>query len=132
MVLLGVFGSTAVAAEPSVSLSRRDCARLVRHATSADVTFRPGVDVRGRPVRRADLAGSQHVTPPDRIEFPIAIDLGERLGIPPAGDADYIARIPVGTVSLTAEGGVIFNGVTLTDAETADLAARCQRRDAAR
>ena len=122
----------AMAAETVVSLDRRDCARLVRYTPAPDVAYRPGVDAHGRKVVPADLGGTGEIALPTRFEIPIKVDLSDRLGIPPNGDADYIARFPVGAVTADEDGRIAFNGVPLTDDEAADLAARCQRVGAGR
>ena len=118
--------ATSAQAGTKLSLDRRDCAVLARHVPSADVAYTPGVDAHGRKVVPADLGGGNGVALPDRFEFPVTIDLGDRLGIPAGGDADYIARMPVGTVSIDPGGHVAFNGVPLTDDEATELSARCQ------
>ena len=125
--LLAFMAVTPAMAETTIVLDQSDCARLVRHVADADVAYQPGVDVHGNAVAPADLGGGAQIALPDRFEFPITVDLGDRLGIPVRSDADYIARLPVGTVSAGVDGRVTFNGVPLTDAEAADLAARCQQ-----
>ena len=132
LILLAVVISTPVVAETTISLSKSDCARLVRHEPAPDVAYKPGADARGRAVAPADLGSNPSVKIPDRFEFPITVDLGERLGIPAGGDADYIARVPVGAVSVTPDGRVSFNGVALTDDEAAQLSELCQKRGAER
>lgn len=131
LLLLFVLPSVAQAGT-TLSLERRDCARLVRHVPDAGVAYKPGVDAHGRKVAPADLGDGNAVALPDRFEFPVTVDLGDRLGIPVGGDADYIARMPVGIVSVGVDGRVAFNGVPLTDDEAAELAARCQDTGAGR
>ena len=55
--------------------------RLTRHVPAADVEYRPGVDVHGRAVAPADLAGSAGAQPPIPIDLPLSIDLARRMGI---------------------------------------------------
>lgn len=64
---------------PVVDLSL--CQRLTRHVPAADVEYRPGVDVHGRAVAPADLAGSASAQPPIPIDLPLSIDLARRMGI---------------------------------------------------
>lgn len=64
---------------PVVDLSL--CQRLTRHVPAADVEYRPGVDVHGRAVAPADLAGSAGAQPPIPIDLPLSIDLARRMGI---------------------------------------------------
>ncbi len=64
--------------QAEVRITRQDCQRLVHHVPAADVAYRPGVDVHGKPVVAADLAGSGNslgasMLPPV-IEFPVTIN----------------------------------------------------------
>lgn len=76
--------ATASAEEVTVTVTRQDCARLVRHMPSADVAYQPGVDVKGRKVAPADLPGSGADLKilPEVLEFTIAVNpvgWGERV-----------------------------------------------------
>ncbi|CAO3413842.1 hypothetical protein [Azospirillum endophyticum] len=64
---------------PVVDLSL--CRRLTRHVPAADVEYRPGVDVKGRPVAPADLPGSAGAQPPIPIDLPLSVDLARRMGV---------------------------------------------------
>ncbi len=64
---------------PVVDLSL--CQRLTRHVPAADVEYRPGVDVHGRAVAPADLAGSAGAQPPIPIDLPLSVALARRMGI---------------------------------------------------
>ncbi|CAO3407329.1 hypothetical protein [Azospirillum largimobile] len=57
------------------------CQRLTRHVPAADVEYRPGEDVNGRPVAPADLPGSAGAQPPIPIDLPLSVDLARRMGI---------------------------------------------------
>lgn len=70
--------------ELRITITKTDCARLMRHQPSADVAFKPGEGVRGRKVAPADLPGSGSgiAILPDMLEIPITINpinYGERL-----------------------------------------------------
>ncbi|WP_255542570.1 hypothetical protein [Azospirillum sp. INR13] len=64
---------------PVIDLSL--CQRLTRHVPAADVEYRPGVDVNGRPVVPADLPGTAGAQPPVPIDLPLSVDLARRMGI---------------------------------------------------
>jgi len=118
----------AGAQQRNVTVSSADCARLVRHEPAADVAYRPGADVHGRPVAPADLGGGTQIALPDRFTIPITVDMAERLGIPPAGSgALHGGEIAIGTVEVGADGRAKFNGQPLQSDEAAALAAACQR-----
>ena len=50
-----IFTADVANAGPKVTMTKRDCQRLVRHQARDDVAFKPGVDVRGKKVKSADL-----------------------------------------------------------------------------
>jgi len=64
---------------PVIDLSL--CQRLTRHVPAADVEYRPGVDVNGRPVAPADLPGSAGAQPPIPIDLPLSVELARRMGV---------------------------------------------------
>ena len=45
------------------------------------MTYKPGVDVRGKPVVPADLGSGSAITIPDEINIQIGIDLADRLAL---------------------------------------------------
>lgn len=142
-VILGLWltaaGSTgpAWAEEPYLTITRADCQRLVRHLPAPDVAYRPGVDVRGRPVAPADLGATEPgaappLALPQAVIIPIEVDLFDRFGIP-AGGVNFEADAFIGEVTVDlATGEAFFNGQPLQSEAEAELAARCQRilRDA--
>lgn len=106
-----------------VMLSRETCARLARHSPSADVAYRPGVDVHGRPVAPADVPDGFRVEVPDQIAFDVVI-APLRGGPARFGDT----QMAVGRVEYDFASGVArLNGQPLADAETVELSQRCQR-----
>ena len=119
--------SAAAAAQTTVRISEQDCSQLTRHVASKDTSYQPGVDATGNAVTPADLNGSGQIPVPDAIIIPLTLDLADRLGIPPGGNADYLARPVIGDVVVTNEGRVTLNGTPLTSDDQHDLAQKCQR-----
>lgn len=101
------------------TIAERDCRRLERHIPAPDVAFRPGVDVRGRPVAPADLAPPAAIVP-DRFPILLGVDLRERLGLP----SGLIADLPLGVIEIE-NGVVLFNGRPIAPDAVAGLAAAC-------
>lgn len=126
-VMLG--GATAATGQITVQLSEQDCGRLVRHVASDDVAYRPGVDVDGNAVAPADLDDRGSIPDPNVVVFPLTLDLASRLGIPPGGNADYLARPVIGVIAITRDGRASFNGIPLTSDAQHELAELCQRVD---
>lgn len=118
-----VLAAPARADDSRVRVSREDCRRAVEHHPAPDVTYKPGVDVYGRPVAPADLPGGLRIKPADVVEFELSFNplhgkTGRRFG----GTDFYVGTIGVDTTT----GAVTFNGVPLTDPEQAELAAKCR------
>ncbi len=78
-VLLVLLPITAHA--ETVAVSAADCQKLVAHVPSDDVTYKPGVDVRGKAVAPADLGGGYKMELPESIDLQIGVDLADRLAI---------------------------------------------------
>jgi len=120
-------GAPVAAAEglSPVVVSKRDCERIVRHHDTAGAAYQPGVDVRGRPVAPADLGGGSGVRLHETIIIEIGIDLAEKYGLGAAGK--YTGEGRVGTVAVSPEGHVSFNGTRIDRGESAALARACRR-----
>ncbi len=141
---------TAVAEEAKITITKKDCRRLVRHTASADVAYRPGVDVRGRKVVPADAGGRVPLKLSDVFEFNIDVDIRKYLGGPEddaaAASASDTAtsntaliaanrkaqkfaglNMTVGKVRYNIKTGALtFNGQSLTDPDQDALAAACR------
>jgi hypothetical protein len=117
----------ALAAAPAwaqkVTITGVDCRKLVRHQPSADATYTPGVDARGRKVAPADINGAPQIRVPETITFDAAADL-RRFGIP-ATSPLFQPNVSVGRVDVTADGRVFFNGERLGNPELAALEELC-------
>lgn len=95
-----------------VRISKPDCQRVVRHQASADVAYKPGVDVRGNAVAPADASGGFTIPLPDVFEFNITKDLTAYLG----GAEDKLAADKAAAIA--AERSVAATDAALTSAET--------------
>ena len=113
-------------ASAEIAISRKDCQRLVNHEPAPDVTYQPGVDVRGRPVAPADLGGGQQIQLPDVIYIPIEVLIQDKYGIP-ANSVLYDATALVGVVSVRGNQ-VYFEDQPLTDPEIVALEEACRDR----
>ncbi|MEQ9575787.1 MAG: hypothetical protein RLN77_09425, partial [Rhodospirillales bacterium] len=72
--------AAAEPATPKARISTRDCRRVLRHQSSGDVAYKPGVDARGKAVAPADLSGGFQMVLPDVYEFNVTKDLTSSLG----------------------------------------------------
>ncbi len=115
---------TAVAEETKITITKKDCRRLVRHTASADAGGRVPLKL------------------PDVFEFNINVDIRKYLGGPEddaaAASAAVIAanrkaqkfaglNMTVGKVRYNIKTGALtFNGQSLTDPDQDALAAACR------
>ncbi len=113
--------AVVAAQEPLVRIGAEDCRRLVRHVPDADVAYRPGVDVRGRPVAPADLGGGWQLNLPAEIAVPVTIDLARRYGLEPP----VAAETPLGVVTVR-DGQALFNGQPMSDFDQNLIAEACR------
>ncbi|MFD1627929.1 hypothetical protein [Azospirillum griseum] len=102
------------------------CRALARHQPAPDVAYKPGVDVKGRPVAPADLPGSAGTMATPPIDIPLTIDLARRMGVRLPGGG-----LPTDTVigRMTLDGGrLLLNGQPLGGTSEAELIALCRGR----
>ncbi len=126
----------------TLTITVRDCKRLLVHGVRPDVAYKPGVDVRGKKVAPADYAGDIKLKLPDDYAFDIPVDIRRFMG-GPAADAkahaapskqafEKAARIgagqaTVGTVRYNINSGrLTFNGQSLTPEARTELAHKCR------
>ena len=138
MILAVVLSAGGVGAQDTkVNITKKDCRRLVRHTASADVAYKPGVDVRGRKIAPADIRGSMPFKLPDVFEFNIDVDIRKYLGGPEndaaaasaaviaAGKATAAATsveaaaTAAQTISTTAAADAVTASTAVTTAKTA-------------
>ena len=117
---------TQVALAAEIKIAPEDCRRLVQHRPDADVTYKPGVDVRGNPVAPADLPGQARLTAPNEITIDLTVDVLRRYGVPSDSPLAPRGEAAVGTIVYDiAAGRMTYNGQPLSDPEQDALAAAC-------
>ncbi|MFN3077703.1 MAG: hypothetical protein ABT940_12660 [Alphaproteobacteria bacterium] len=155
MILLAVYGS-ALAEEPAGKVDRAACAKLVAYVPPADIAYKPGVDVKGKPVAPAEIGGGSPIKVPDSIEFnptvnPVGFGTRNNLNREKAalatqsGTLDKQAVIDQKLAAVSAKGldgtsmklGAVrydintnqltYDGKPLTDSQTATLDQACRK-----
>ncbi|WP_431858828.1 hypothetical protein [Azospirillum sp.] len=116
-------GTPAAAQTPTFDVAI--CRTLPRHVPSADVEYKPGVDVRGNRVAPADLPGSAGAAPMDRFEIPVTLEVARRLGFATPGAGALPRTAEVGRLSIQGNR-LFFNGQPLNAASEAELVALCR------
>lgn len=107
-----------------VVITRAQCRELQRHEPRDDVTYKPGVDVRGKPVAPADLGGGSTLGLTDELSFDLTVRLADFLRQPPPrGISESIARL--GRVAVRGND-VTFNDMPMTGPAVAEIVALCR------
>ncbi|MBL4613881.1 MAG: hypothetical protein JKY27_03280 [Magnetovibrio sp.] len=128
--LLWIAPASAQESEPAVtqmSVSLKDCLRVVKHKARADVAYKSGVDVRGKAVTSADLKPLGAIQVPDEIVIDFGLDLAGRYGF--GGAALFDATAGIATVQYDiASGGLTFNGTSLRKDDARAVERACEMR----
>ena len=123
VVMLMSVSPPAVSAEAKVTISKRDCQRLVRHQTRADAAFKPGVDVRGNKVTGANPRRDQEIKLPKEFSFNLNIDMAQKYGLDARGLSAFVA---VGNVTMKGRT-IYFKDQRLDSGDHAAVTAQCQK-----
>ncbi|MBL8700487.1 MAG: hypothetical protein JNK67_19090 [Alphaproteobacteria bacterium] len=110
----------------TVTMDSAACrALLVEHRPAADVDYKPGTDVRGRPVAPADLgAGTTPSVLAPSFTFDLRTDLAPFL---PPGSRLIRPELTVGRIAVDPKGAILFNGEPVAAGDRTALAALCRR-----
>lgn len=122
-----VFAEEGAGTVTQMSVSLDDCKRLTRHKARDDVTYQPGVDVRGKSVTPADVQPLGAITVPDEIVIDFGLDLAGRYGFGAAALFDATAGIATIHYDL-ATGGLTFNGKPLLSEDARAIERACKMR----
>ncbi len=131
LAILTVSGSAYAVESPSVKItvSEKNCERIQKHIARDDVTYKPGVDVRGRPVAPADLQDNR-LKLPDTITIDLSLPLQD-LYAPGNQPPDLLknADVQVGKIDYHINSGkLLFNGQELSDPAMHAIAEECRKQ----
>jgi len=115
------------AATPTkIEVTGVDCRRLfVTHQPSADVAYKPGVDVHGKPVAPADLNPVPQIKVPETVAFDVAVDL-RRFGVPQTSPL-FQPSVKLGEVRVDVlTGKTLYNGAAIGNPEIEALREACK------
>lgn len=111
-----------VAPDPYAAFDASDCRWLVRHIPDADVAYKPGVDVHGKPVVPADLNGTYNLELPETVIASVSRRLLKHRNLR--------QETPFAEIEINIETGAIrINGQGLDNADQERLIAYCRDRD---
>lgn len=119
-------GTAAIHQDGELVLTKSFCTNLITYVPSADVAYKPGVDVYGHPVAPADLPGQQSYPLANPIQTAIILNTARLAQIPsiPGRSETYPAFIAVDPNT----GAVSLNGRPIQQTDEATLAKLCRDR----
>jgi len=125
-LVAAIFVSTLARGETIYVITESDCRQLTRHVPAPDVSYQPGVDVRGQPVAPADIGGQTPIQVPEKFTIDIDVFLIDRLGIP----VDRSLFSPEANVAtITVDGDrVYFEGQPLGNLRQQAISEACRKK----
>lgn len=125
LLLIGSAGFAGAAVPDTVVIDHAACRALVRHEPADDATYKPGVDVHGKPVVEADINASP-IKVPETIRFNITVDVAKYAGINVPTGTEMQANM--GEVVVMPDGKMTFNGQPMEGDAEAALIALCKEQ----
>lgn len=123
---------SSVSAEATAYVSVDSCRILTRHIPTDDVVYKPGIDVRGRPVTPANLSPAPDFGLKDKISFHLILDVAEEA----RGNADtqrqfqdhpgLEGRVGLGLIEIK-QGEVTLDGKPLASQHQIELTEFCKK-----
>lgn len=108
-----------------LEISKENCRRLVAHRANADVNYKAGVDVYGRPVVPADISSRPSFNF-DRIIIELSLPLQDLLSDPPKSLEN--ADVLVGEIQYDISSGkMLFNGEPIANRASDAVIYECKR-----
>lgn len=111
LILLGLLISAPAHAQDDGKFPP-ECRFLEAHKPSKDAAYKPGVDVRGKPVVPADINAAPMGLDQQTIVIPLTIDLAKRLQNHSVQGLELDAT--PGYLEISPSGKVLYNGQDLT------------------
>jgi len=109
--------------EQAVSITEKECKKLIRLNSFNSAEYVPGVDMRGNKVVPADLENGRKLDLPDEITFSLGIDIAEKYDLGPG----FYGKADLGEVKVKGRH-VYWNGKKLHQSEHDKALAACREQ----
>ena len=111
------------ASETNVIISKKDYGQLIHHQYYRDIDFEPGVDIRGKKMKRVEYFGDERLTLPKDFSFKLNLDIARIYGL----DANGLSAVmSVGRIKL--KGRTIYlNDRKLNAKDSLAITTKCQK-----
>ena len=80
-IFVAIYAIPVSASETNVIISKKDCGQLIHHQYYRDIDFNPGVDIRGKKLKRAEYLGDERLTLPKEFSFNLNLDIAKNYGL---------------------------------------------------
>lgn len=128
LAIFPLFSPVLAAESNEIKVSKAQCEAMMRKSVTArpapDVTYKPGVDVRGNKVAPAETTNRAVIKVPNEISFPITLDMADKYGI--GGSTAFGAESTIGQVTYR-NGRVYYNGQPLDGGDTSAIQQACEQ-----
>jgi hypothetical protein len=123
----GAASATDTAEPYKITMSAKDCRRLVKYRGQQDAAYKPGVDVRGNKVAGADVEGSPKIELPEEITFVLSASLAKYFAKPGIENPIRTSEGVIGKIRYnTLTGKLAFNGQPLSDPAADEIVVMCR------
>ena len=111
------------ASKTKVIISKKNCGQLIHHQIYSDIDFEPGVDIRGKKMKRVEYFGDERLTLPKDFSFKLNLDIARIYGL----DANGLSAVmSVGRIKL--KGRTIYlNDRKLNAKDSLAITTKCQK-----
>jgi len=126
--LIGMCPMSIWAEDIQLTVTEKNCVRIEKHIARSDVTYKPGVDVRGNSVTPADLNQNQ-LKLPENLTIDLSLPLQDLFSVAnPPMEKLQNAEVQVGTLEFNMNSGKLtFNGQVLADPALQEIAVECRK-----
>ncbi len=126
LVFMSITTPAAANTTAAIEIDKNTCQKVQRHLAREDVTYKPGVDVRGRKVAPADV-DQQKLQLNDTIVLDVSVPLQDLFAEDnPPNRALQNAEVEVGKLEYQISSGkLLFNGQELSKPALLEVGGKC-------
>ena len=110
------------ALDSKVTISKTDCLAVLEHQSHLDVEYQPGINIRGKKVKKAELFGSQKLGMQDEYTFDLSLNIAKKYGIE---NKNISSVMLLGNIKLR-DGELYFNHGKMNSRDTQAIRKKCR------
>ena len=123
MIFTAITAFPVSASETNVIISKKDFGQLIHQQYYRDIDFEPGVDIRGKKVKRVEYFRDERLNLPKEFSFKLNLDIAKIYGL----DANGLSAVrALGRIKL--KGRTIYlNDRKLNAKDSLAITTKCQK-----